>query len=224
MTVRATLGLENSRDERRAARKTLRLIATGRRANRQTTEVSIHDLSEGGMLIESAQPLQIGETISVEFPHKGLREAAVVWSSSRFYGCRFSEPLPSAVISAALLKARPVAGEASALTDAPSPSPASGEFGPRLTALRERHGLSIGELAARLGVSRQALWYWETGQRVPRRTVLGRIAQELGISERDLVPAGKDVGEGPTDLQSCKELIAGQCGVAIEKVKITIEL
>ena len=83
MAVRATLGFDKEPEKRSAPRKTLRLLVSGRRGEEQAS-VLIHDLSENGMLIESASPLETDETIDVELPGKGSCKAVVVWSSSRF--------------------------------------------------------------------------------------------------------------------------------------------
>ena len=221
MTVRATLKLEKGREKRAASRKTLRLLATGRRADDQATEVLIHDLSEHGMLIESASALGIDEPIVVELPGGRSCEAAVVWSSSQFYGCRFAAPLSPATISAALLKAVPATDRSIAEDDSPTAAPSA--LAARLTELRERRGFSIAQMATRLGVSRQALWYWETGQRAPRKNLLQRIAREFGVSERDLTLSAEDRSSAPGSIQALKELVAAQCGVASERVKIAVE-
>lgn len=222
MTLRATIELKKGGEKRSAARKTLRLTVSGQRANREATEVLIYDLSEGGMLIESAEPLRIGETIATEIPHAGLRKAIVTWSSSSFYGCRFADPLPSAAISAALLKALPAARGPITYDEQEQDLPT--DFSDRLTELRESRGLSIEQLAKRLRVSRQALWYWETGQRTPRKHLLSRLAEELGVFDSDLTGATKGQREAPTSLRAWKELIASQYGVGSESVKIVIEL
>jgi len=53
-----------------------------------------------------------------------------------------------------------------------------------LHALRVRSGLSLGELAERVHVSKATLSRWESGQvaRVPERAVLFLLAESLGVS------------------------------------------
>ena len=72
----------------------------------------IHDLSEEGLLIESAIPLAEGELIEVMLPETGSAQATVAWASDRFFGCRFVEPVSTGVVSAALLRS-PAPGKAS---------------------------------------------------------------------------------------------------------------
>lgn len=55
------------------------------------------------------------------------------------------------------------------------------EFGDRLRQLRRSRGLSQDELAALLGTTKQVLSRYETGQRVPRLSVVADYAQKLGV-------------------------------------------
>lgn len=222
MTVRAILGLEKGGGENRSAtRRTLRLIVSGQRTNQQATEVLIHDLSREGMLIESGEPFRTDEAFAVELPGGGLREAIVVWSSTHFYGCRFAKPLSPAAVSAALLKALPAA-DAPVIEDHGNAPPT--EFAAQISARREELGLSIEQLAKRLNVSRQAIWYWETGQRVPRKNLSARIARELGLDEFQLTPPKEYREAASGTLQALKELIAARYEVGVENVRITVEL
>ncbi|OZC56070.1 XRE family transcriptional regulator [Rhodococcus sp. 06-621-2] len=58
----------------------------------------------------------------------------------------------------------------------------------RLRELRIRAGLSIVDLALRLGVSRQAVSTWETGRSTPPANRLREIADELDVSISAFVP------------------------------------
>lgn len=59
-----------------------------------------------------------------------------------------------------------------------------------LTALRKRGGCSQEELAARLGVARQTVSAWETGQAVPELDALMAIAALYGVTLDSLVHDG----------------------------------
>jgi transcriptional regulator with XRE-family HTH domain len=78
-------------------------------------------------------------------------------------------------------------------------------------------------LAARHGVSRQSVWYWECGKRQPKPAMLAAIAKQFGVSEREL--AGDEPGHEPAtaDLGLWKSRIAERFGVAADKVRILIE-
>ena len=102
---------ESTANRRSAARRTLRLQAQGTTASQSAAQVTIHDLSLTGLLIETSADLAAGESIDVEVPGAGPAEAKVVWSSGRFYGCKFKRPIPSAALSSAILRSPAPAGE-----------------------------------------------------------------------------------------------------------------
>lgn len=221
MTMRATLAKRRSDDNRSVARRTLWLTATGIRANRKAAEVLVHDLSPEGMLVESTEPLEIGELIAFELPSSGLHEANVVWSSTKFYGCCFKELLSAAAVSAALLKALP--SDRTIFNEKKAKKGLSGLSG-KLTAMREKRGLSVEELARILRVSRQALWYWETGQRFPRKHLLMRIAQEFAVPPSELSVEEERARDVYSCLQKCKEQISSDCGIPLDNIKIKIDV
>ena len=95
-------------DERRAsARRALKLDVQSAAAAQAGAQVTIHDLSLTGVLLETSAPLTSSETFEVDLPHAGKVEAAVVWNSGEFYGCEFKEPISTAALSAALLRSPP---------------------------------------------------------------------------------------------------------------------
>jgi hypothetical protein len=94
-----------STDRRRSARRSLRLDI-GHAAARGS-QVSIHDLSLSGALLETSIALTVGDAFEVELPHTGSVEAVVVWNSGEFYGCQFKQPISPAALSAALLQSTP---------------------------------------------------------------------------------------------------------------------
>jgi hypothetical protein len=97
-----------SGERRGSARRALRLDLENHRGPNGAGQVTIHDLSLTGVLIETSTPLTEGETFEVDLPEAGKVEALVVWSSGEFYGCRFKQPLSTAALSAALLRSPPV--------------------------------------------------------------------------------------------------------------------
>jgi len=181
MNLQAHLEAKPSSDRRSHPRKTLRLLTEARSGTNGTVDVLILDLSSSGMLVQADAPLEQGEVIEVELPETGVCEARVVWSSSKFFGCSFITPLPPGAVSAALLKGLP--SDAAAAPGEGEPATTRGGLGRRLAVLRGEGGWSIEEIAARIGVSRQAVWYWETGQRLPRSAQLQRIAAALEVPE-----------------------------------------
>ena len=105
MSLRAQIEIEPETGERRSSpRRRLRLQTEGASATAAQTQVVIHDLSEDGLLVESAVPLATGDVLDVVLPEVGSAPAEVAWTSGRFYGCKFKEKVPTAVVSAALLR------------------------------------------------------------------------------------------------------------------------
>lgn len=66
------------------------------------------------------------------------------------------------------------------------PRTAKPAFARRLRQLREAAGLSVAELAAKLGVSRQAVHQLEAGRAQPAWETVQRLADVLGLSTEDL--------------------------------------
>lgn len=112
MSLRAQLEIEPETGERRSTpRRKLRLQTEGASASAAQAQVVIHDLSEEGLLVESPVPLATGDLIEVVLPEAGNAQAEVAWTSGRFYGCKFTEKVQTAAVSAALLRS-PTAGPA----------------------------------------------------------------------------------------------------------------
>lgn len=98
--IQAAPPLESG-NRRYAPRRALRLQSA---VSDSGMEVMIHDLSPTGVLLETSQALGSGETLFVDLPERGPTAASVVWSSGNFHGCEFEQSIPSATISAALLR------------------------------------------------------------------------------------------------------------------------
>lgn len=109
-------------DNRGATRRSLRLEVQASSPNNVSSAL-IRNLSERGLLIETAIDLAVGETIQVALPEAGTCEAQVIWRDRSFAGCEFLRPVPRAAVSAALLLA-PVERPAEArLADRPVQPP-----------------------------------------------------------------------------------------------------
>ncbi|MBA3512422.1 PilZ domain-containing protein [Sphingomonas sp.] len=99
--------LDSTANRRASPRRTLRLQALGTTSSQHAAEVAIHDLSRTGLLLETSAELAPGERIDVELPEAGRTEAKVIWSSGRFFGCKFKQPIPPAALSSAILRSPP---------------------------------------------------------------------------------------------------------------------
>nr|NUR37125.1 PilZ domain-containing protein [Sphingomonas sp.] len=106
MAILARLQITPAADRRSSARRQLRLDSSLKASG---DDVTIHDLSSTGMLIETAGALAPFDDLEIELPEAGTTHALVVWSSGAFYGCEFRDRLSQAVISASQLRSRPLA-------------------------------------------------------------------------------------------------------------------
>jgi transcriptional regulator with XRE-family HTH domain len=92
------------------------------------------------------------------------------------------------------------------MTQARRPAPEYREMGDRLRAERRGHGLSLRELAGRLGVSPSLISQVETGRATPSVSTLYAIASELGVSLDDLLfngrPGGARTPQAPPSVPS----------------------
>lgn len=95
-------GVEKRSSDRRVLR--LRIASSVSAGDR---DVLIHNLSHRGLLLETDALLRPRDALVVELPEAGSTLAEVVWSRGGFAGCRFETPLPTAIVSATLLRSEP---------------------------------------------------------------------------------------------------------------------
>ena len=94
--------------DRASTRRKIRLRTTTNLRSGADHDVLVHDISAGGMLIETeADVLMNGDCFEVSLPETDRVNAEVVWQSGQFSGCKFVDSLTTGVVSAALLKAEP---------------------------------------------------------------------------------------------------------------------
>ncbi|WP_095011625.1 helix-turn-helix domain-containing protein [Tsuneonella mangrovi] len=212
MPIDARFEFRNDNERREAPRRILRLGITGRTSGSDGAQAAtVRNISATGMLIECATELSTGDSIAVILPEAGEREAHVVWAEAPMFGCQFSEPLSDAMLSAAEL-----AGEIGL------PSPATDEdFGERLHRLRTERGLSLGDIADKLGVSKPTVWAWEHGKSRPIERRLAGLAEVLGVTPAGLQPAPPSQDE---IIARHRQRLAEMYGVDPERVRILIEL
>jgi hypothetical protein len=106
MPLFAHLEPEKVKAERRSSRRRKLRLEAGPEAGSES-RVVVHDLSERGMLLESAAAVGVGETLDLVIPEAGSAKATIIWNSGHYFGCRFEKPLTSAAVSAALLRSPP---------------------------------------------------------------------------------------------------------------------
>jgi hypothetical protein len=106
MPLFAHLEPEKGKAERRSSRRRKLRLEAGPDAASES-RVIVHDLSERGMLLESAAAVAVGETLDLVIPEAGLAKATIIWNSGHYFGCRFDKPLTGSAVSAALLRSPP---------------------------------------------------------------------------------------------------------------------
>lgn len=209
----------------RAKRRQLLLETQGALPSGEATQVLVHNVSESGLLLETQDELEIGDRIDLHLPEAGTARTQVVWASGALYGCAFETALSPAALSAVQL--RSAVQNVGALGPGPVPAgPAAigGEtLGERLHRLRKLRGLTQGELANRLGVSKPTVWAWEQGRARPIDERLEAIAEALGVTPAELRPS-RTVAGLPDLIARCREQIATAVETSPDKVKIMIEL
>lgn len=196
--------------------------------------VTVHNISADGLLLETGVTLAEGEELALDLPHAGSVVATVAWRSGQLYGCAFAQPLGPAALAAAQLQGLaaggPKAGAAAAYQSHPLPSArqaaaATGNeaLGARLNRLRREAGLTLSDVGTALGVSKPTVWAWEKGKARPLPERLDAIAAALGVTPEMLAaaPASREID---AVINECRARIAEACGTAPEAVRIMIEV
>lgn len=209
--------------QRAATRRALRMEAAGLAPDGMEANVTIHNISAAGLLIETALDLAAGEQLALDLPEAGVVTAAVVWRSEQLYGCAFEQALGAAALAAVQLQGF-APGKAAAARPAVSATinPSEG-LGGRLNRLRREAGLTLADVAAALGVSKPTVWAWEKGKARPLPERLDAIAAALGVSA-DLLAPGPVTGELDAVIAECRLRIAEASGASPQAVRIMIEL
>jgi transcriptional regulator with XRE-family HTH domain len=209
---------------RSAERRGLRLETSGFHAGLGETNVTIHNISAAGLLIETSAALAEGEQLAIDLPEAGTVAATVVWQSERLYGCAFDAELGPAALAAAQLQGFAPGVPNQTLPHTPVQTFASAEgLGVRLNRLRREAGLTLADIAEALGVSKPTVWAWEKGKARPLPERLEAIASVLGVAP-DLLAAAPAPREIDAVIADCRHRIAQACGTTPEAVRIMIEL
>jgi len=219
MVIKAYLDPHSPPEGQRAApRRALWLETSGLVLGGESANVTIHNISAAGLLLETALDLAVGEPLAVDLPEAGLVAAKIVWRSERLYGCAFEQALSAAALAAAQLQSAPAFPVMGAR--APSGEP----LGKRLNRLRREAGLTLADVAATLSVSKPTVWAWEKGKARPLPERLDAIAAALGVSRDALADGPEATGVVASIIEDYRQRIAEACGTTPSAVRIMIEL
>lgn len=211
---------------RRKPRRKLQLDVSGAHAGDDGLIVTIHNISQSGMLIECDAALAVDDKIDVELPHAGVVAARLLWASGSLFGCEFKSPISAAAVSAAELRglAAPVLAAAAATPSGVSEvhNPAN-RFGANLKRLRIARGLSQADVAADLDVSAPSISGWEKGRARPKPDRMTALAALLGVPVTQLLV---DLASEPYEdlILQGRERIARATGASPDKIRIFIEI
>ncbi len=203
-------------DDRQEPRRALRIETSGTSGEGVEANVTIHNLSSAGLLIETDLPLKVGAWLAVDLPDAGPADAEIVWKSESLYGCAFT----------AALRERP-ATELPAGNDNRKPQfGASGAeaFGSQIHRLRRAKGMTLADIADALDVSKPTVWAWEKGKARPLPERLEALAAALGVSPDELLDADDDARDNAALVEQCRKRIADAFSASLENVRISIEL
>lgn len=219
------------RDARSSLPRFSLVLGTQVNAEGREADAVVHNLSQEGLLVECDIDLGVGDPIEIDLSAEHRVCARVIWHNESFYGCRFETPISAALLGAARLRAAPLSRDAAEEDHAPPGSAEAGSaidaeaqesLARRLRRLRKENGLSQGDLADRIGVSKPTVWAWEHGRARPQEARLKVIADALGttIEELDGLPRTDNLA---FLMAQYRDQIAAHFHVTPAKVKIVIE-
>lgn len=186
--------------------------------------VTIHNISTAGLLIETDLSLSEGDQLVLDLPEAGAVGAVIVWRSEQLYGCAFETELGPAALAAVQLQ-----GLAPGLIERlPSPSfrrlDSNDKLGSRLNRLRRAAGLTLADVATALGVSKPTVWAWEKGKARPLPERLDAIAAALGVPSEELTQLAAMQGSASEVIEDCRVRIAEAYGISTQAVRIMLEV
>ena len=97
-------------------------------------------------------------------------------------------------------------------------------FGQQLKRLRRERGLTMGDVASAVGVSKPTIWAWEKGRARPQPDRLEAIAAALELNVEVLQTMRECAMPVESIVEQCRIQIAKSLSLAPSAVKITIEL
>jgi hypothetical protein len=143
-------------DSRASARHTLRLevAATPSEAREEVADRAlIYNLSTKGLLLETVVALVAGDMLVVSLPEVGPIAAEVIWARGGFAGCKFEQPVPAMAVSAARLRAQPLARPDFADPDAALQTTSGYDYQPETEEGSLIRAVTIGSLILAFGIA-----------------------------------------------------------------------
>ena len=210
------------RDERGKPRRCLKLDTSGVLASGASANVTIHNASQSGLLLETDLPIDQGEDLLVDLPRAGMVLARTVWKSGKLFGCMFEEQIEPSVLSALELQSEtPLSVDFGLGVGGRGAAAAS--FGKRIEQLRKGLGLTLADVADQLGVSKPTVWAWEKGKARPIDERIPALAEVLQVKPSELTDRNMAPGLSEA-LVDARKQIAAACGVDPDRIRIMIDI
>jgi hypothetical protein len=160
LAIPAILFREEPSERRREDRWRVRLVARWLDADPVGQSLTILNLSTSGFLLETDQPLRAGSYLIVEMSGEVTKICRTSWSSGKFHGATFSEPLSDIELQDLTSSSSVVwplfGGEAHSASIKQPADPTSGNFDSRCIDDNEKFPVAI-RLRVIVGAS-AALW------------------------------------------------------------------
>lgn len=188
---------------------------------RELTERNVRflNLSEVGFIIETQESLCVDDEFELSVSKDTFHSGLVVWGVGELFFCAFHRRLSEAELSE--IRARSQASHLGTQT------PADGSYEKlctRLHRLRLSAGLTLGDVATALEVSKPTVWAWEKDKSRPAASRIKAIAKFFNVGVDELVIGAQRKNNCENTIAKYRQIIAGQFGIDACSVKITIEL
>ncbi|SKB96225.1 helix-turn-helix domain-containing protein [Sphingopyxis flava] len=162
--------------------------------------------------VPASHGLRVGDQLRMDLDPVGLVDAEVILVAPDMVGCRFAEPIRASDLFPG--KAARVAAKADA---------AGEDLGMRLAQYRRAKGMTLAQLAERLGVSVPAICAWEKNKSRPKYKRLEMVADALDVTVPDLLGLSEQMSL-PDLILNSRHQIASAAGVSPDKIDISIRL
>lgn len=216
--------LDQLNDDRMKLRHEVYLEIGGSDSNGRPYHFKLRNVSATGLLVESEQDFRIDEVLSFTLPETGVRDARVAWKSEGLFGCEFSEQLTEGSVAALRLKGQPSKEGCLNKLQVVLP-PKTEPLNELLARLRREAGLTLGDVATALNVSKPTVWAWERGKSRPLPERLEAISKLYDIAAEYLRDGlGQDEDSARLVIEECRIRIAKACKTDPSAVRLMIEL
>lgn len=195
-----------------------RMRFPGAKAKDGEFEVTVHNISEFGLILEGDAPLAAGSPVDVKLPHSGAARSHVAWVSGRLAGLDFAIPISRISLGAARLQG--------AVTMGPAPTETARHresFGGRVQRIRLSKAISQRQLAKLMNVSDAAVCGWELNRTRPKPLRMDELARVLDVSLAELL-GQPEQNNLLAQIASARETIANTARVSEDRVRIQIDL